>query len=266
MKKKADIKELVKLKYGEIALQNQNSSCCSSGCCCSPDGAHSIMSEDYTQLEGYNADADLGLGCGLPTKFANIKKGDTVVDLGSGAGNDCFIARQEVGESGKVIGIDFTPQMIAKAEENAKKRGFDNIEFRIGDIEDMPVDDNWADVVVSNCVLNLLPHKDKIFHEIFRVLKPSGHFCISDIVINGELPPSLSEAVEMFVGCIAGAITKDEYIGEITKAGFKQIEILKENNIILPDDLLSKYKSNDSVEAIESKSFEIISITVRGIK
>ena len=130
----------------------------------------------------------------------------------------------------------------------------------------MPVDDNWADVVVSNCVLNLLPHKDKIFHEIFRVLKPGGHFCISDIVINGELPPSLSEAVEMYVGCIAGAITKDEYIGEITKAGFKQIEILKENNIILPDDLLSKYKSNDSVEAIESKSFEIISITVRGIK
>lgn len=258
------IKELVKLKYGEIALQNQHSSCCGSTGCCSSGGIK--MNEDYTRLNGYNADADMGLGCGLPTQFADIQKGDTVVDLGSGAGNDCFIARQEVGESGIVIGIDFTPEMLAKARENTKKRGFNNIEFREGDIENMPVDADSVDVVVSNCVLNLLPRKDKIFHEIYRVLKPGGHFCISDVVLNGVLPQGLSEAVEMYVGCVAGAITEEEYLGEISKAGFQQIEIVKRKNIFIPDEILIKYKSNASDRNVDLKMFEILSITVKGKK
>ena len=266
MEKKTNIKELVKLKYGEIALQNQNSSCCSSGSCCGSGEVYNIMNEDYTQLAGYNADADMGLGCGLPTQFAKIQKGNTVVDLGSGAGNDCFIARQEVGDLGQVIGIDFTPEMIAKARINTQKRGFTNIEFREGDIENMPIDDNSVDVVVSNCVLNLLPRKDKIFHEIFRVLKPGGHFCISDVVLNAELPQALSEAAEMYVGCIAGAITQKEYLNEITKAGFQQIEIVKKKDIIIPDEILASYKSNASIKDEDLKQFEIFSITVTGKK
>src|ERR1051325_10733477 len=165
------VKELVRQKYSEIALQNKETnetSCCGSGCCSTE--VYNIMTDDYAELEGYNPDADLGLGCGLPTQFANIKKGDVVIDLGSGAGNDAFIARQKTGETGKVIGIDFTPAMIEKARKNAEVRGFNNVEFREGDIEKMPVTANAADVIVSNCVLNLVPDKDRVFKEIYRVL------------------------------------------------------------------------------------------------
>jgi len=174
------LKEIVRLKYSQIALQEKKdnqASCCGSGGCSTE--IYNIMSDDYTTLEGYNPDADLGLGCGLPTQFALIKKGDVVIDLGSGAGNDCFIARAETGETGKVIGIDFTEAMIQKARTNAEKLGFYNVEFRQGDIEKMPVIANIADVVVSNCVLNLVPNKHGVFQEIFRVLKPGGHFSIS---------------------------------------------------------------------------------------
>src|SRR5687767_5952358 len=173
MQTQDQLKELVRQKYSEIALQDKEtnqSSCCGSGCCSTE--VYNIMSDDYINLEGYNPDADLGLGCGLPTQFAKIKKGNTVIDLGSGAGNDCFIARAEAGEDGKVIGIDFTPAMIEKAKANAEKLGFFNVEFRQGDIEYIPVSANIADVIVSNCVLNLVPDKDKVFKEIFRVLKP----------------------------------------------------------------------------------------------
>ena len=211
-----NLKEMVRQKYSEIALQDKDqnaSSCCGSGCCSTMDS--DIMAEDYSKLEGYNPDADLGLGCGLPTQFAKISKGDVVIDLGSGAGNDAFIARHETGETGKVIGIDFTPAMIEKARQNVAKLGYDNVEFRLGDIENMPLAANTADVIVSNCVLNLVPNKAAVITEIYRALKPGAHFSISDIVLEGELPTEIKEAAEMYAGCVSGAIQKKEYLNLI---------------------------------------------------
>lgn len=261
-----EIKEMVKQKYSVLALQNDNqSSCCSSGCC-SSDNVYNIMNEDYSKLDGYEADADLGLGCGLPTAFAGLKKGDFVVDLGSGAGNDCFVARAEVGETGKVIGIDFTDAMIEKARSNAQKRGFTNVTFRKGDIEDMPIGGNSVDVVISNCVLNLLPSKDKIFHEIFRVLKPGGHFCISDVVLEGELPESIKQVAELYAGCIAGAIPKEQYMVKIFSAGFLQVKIQKEKPIVVPDDILKEHLDEKSFHEYKENNSKIFSITVTGVK
>jgi SAM-dependent methyltransferase len=220
------------------------------------------MSDDYSTLEGYNPEADLGLGCGLPTQFAQIKKGDTVIDLGSGAGNDCFIARVETGETGRVIGIDFTPAMIGKARANVDKLGYNNVEFRQGDIEKMPVTANVADVIVSNCVLNLVPNKAGVFSEIYRVLKPGGHFSISDIVLAGELPSQLREAAEMYAGCVAGAIERAEYLGLIETTGFTQITLQKEKPIVVPDDILGQYLSAAEIAAFKSSGMGIYSITV----
>ncbi|MBC9934464.1 arsenite methyltransferase [Chitinophaga qingshengii] len=254
------IKDMVRRKYSEIALQDKAdnlSSCCGAGGCSTE--VYNIMTDDYTSMEGYNADADLGLGCGLPTQFAQIKKGDTVIDLGSGAGNDCFVARHETGETGKVIGIDFTPAMIEKARANAEKLQYNNVEFRQGDIEKMPVTANAADVVVSNCVLNLVPNKDGVFKEIFRVLKPGGHFSISDIVLDGTLPPAIQQAAEMYAGCVSGAIQKNEYLRLIQTNGFTNITIQKEKPIIIPDDILAGYLS---AEEIKNNPVGIYSITV----
>lgn len=258
-----ELKELVKNKYSEIALQDKEtnqSSCCGSGGCSTE--IYNIMSDDYTQMQGYNADADLGLGCGLPTEFARIKKGDTVIDLGSGAGNDCFIARQETGDTGKVIGIDFTPAMIDKARINAEKLSFHNVEFRQGDIEKMPVTAGSADVIVSNCVLNLVPNKNAVIKEIFRVLKPGGHFSISDVVLVGELPEALQKDAEMYAGCIAGAIQKDEYLAMIKANGFRNISIQKEKAIIIPKDILSAYLNPEQIESFNTGDTGIFSITV----
>lgn len=257
------LKDLVRQKYSEIAHQEKETnqaSCCGSGCCSTE--VYNIMSDDYSTLEGYNSDADLGLGCGLPTQFAKIKKGDVVIDLGSGAGNDCFIARAETGEAGKVIGIDLTPAMIGKARMNAEKLGFNNVEFRQGDIEDMPLTSNKADVVVSNCVLNLVPNKHKVFSEIHRVLKPGGHFSISDIVLNGELPGKWKEVAELYAGCVSGAIQRQEYLSIIEEAGFVNIRVQKEKKIILPDDILGNYLSPEEVEVYKSNDSRIESITV----
>ena len=262
MTNEEQIKEMVKQKYSEIALQDKETnacSCCGSGGCSTE--VYNIMSEDYEQLEGYNPDADLGLGCGLPTQFAKIKKDDVVIDLGSGAGNDCFVARAETGETGKVIGIDFTPAMIEKARINAEKRGFNNVEFRQGDIEEMPVSANVADVVVSNCVLNLVPNKPAVFKEIYRVLKEGGHFSISDVVLTGELPEKLKTAAEMYAGCVAGASNKKEYLGYIAQAGFKNITLQKEKPIIIPDDILENYLTKEEI-AVYKVSPTIQSITV----
>src|ERR1700761_5713770 len=232
------IKAMVREKYSAIALENKEvnqSSCCGSGCC--SEEVYNIMTDDYSTLEGYNPDADLGLGCGLPTQFAQIKSGDTVIDLGSGAGNDCFIARKETGETGRVIGIDFTPAMIEKARANVDKLGFNNVEFRQGDIEKMPLTSNIADVIVSNCVLNLVPNKHGVFREIFRVLKPGGHFSISDVVLLGTLPKNIQEAAEMYAGCVAGAIQKQAYLELIDVAGFTNVTLQKEKAITIPDDI-----------------------------
>lgn len=257
------IKEMVKQKYSEIALQDKDtnsSSCCGAGSCCTE--VSNIMNDDYSTLEGYIPDADLGLGCGLPTQFAKIKAGDTVVDLGSGAGNDCFIARKETGESGKVIGIDFTPAMIEKARINAETLGFNNVEFRKGDIEKMPLTSNVADVVVSNCVLNLVPNKYGVFKEIFRVLKPGGHFSISDVVLVGELPNALQKDAEMYAGCVSGAIDKDEYISLIYKNGFTNITIQKEKQITIPDEILKDYLNDSDLLEFKTGKTGIFSITV----
>src|SRR5690606_6042750 len=202
------------------------------------------------------------LGCGLPTQFAKIKKGDTVIDLGSGAGNDCFVARHETGAEGKVIGIDFTPIMIEKARNNAEKLGYNNVEFREGDIDAMPVSDNVADVIVSNCVLNLVPDKQKVIGEIHRVLKPGGHFSISDIVLVGNLPDALKEDAEMYAGCVAGAIQKSEYLQLITDQGFEKVIIQKEKPITIPDDILSKYLSPNEINNFNKDATGMFSITV----
>jgi ubiquinone/menaquinone biosynthesis C-methylase UbiE len=258
-----ELKETVRQKYSQISEQGADynaRSCCGAGG--ESTKVYNIMTDDYSDLKGYNADADLGLGCGLPTQFAQIKNGDYVIDLGSGAGNDCFVARHEAGAEGKVLGIDFTEPMINKARQNADKLGFNNVEFRLGDIEDMPVSDNTADVVVSNCVLNLVPNKPKVFAEIYRVLKPGGHFSISDIVLEGELPEALRNDAEMYAGCVAGAIQKKDYLGHITSLGFENIAIQKEKPIEIPDDILSQYLSEKEISDFNSGSIGIYSITV----
>jgi ubiquinone/menaquinone biosynthesis C-methylase UbiE len=263
MQTEEQIKEMVKQKYNEIALQNRDTnaaSCCGAGGCSTE--VYTIMSDDYKELEGYHPDADLGLGCGLPTQFANIKKGDVVIDLGSGAGNDCFVARHETGETGKVIGIDFTPAMIEKARMNAEMRGFNNVEFRQGDIEKMPVTANVADVVVSNCVLNLVPNKLNVFQEIYRVLKPGGHFSISDIVLTGPLPEKIRTAAEMYAGCVASAIQKEVYLEFVTIAGFTNMVLQKEKPIIIPDDILRNYLNEAEIEQYKKMGNVIYSITV----
>lgn len=263
METNEQLKEIVRQKYSEIALQDKDvnaSSCCGATGCSTE--IYNIMSDDYTQMEGYNADADLGLGCGLPTQFAKIKKGDVVIDLGSGAGNDCFIARAETGETGKVIGIDFTAAMIDKARANAEKLGYNNVEFRQGDIEHMPVTANIADVIVSNCVLNLVPDKDAVIKDIYRVLKPGGHFSISDVVLVGNLPDALRWDAEMYAGCVAGAIQRDTYLSLIKSNGFTNITVQKEKVIVVPDDILNKYLGTAELESFKAGSTGIFSVTV----
>jgi len=264
MQTSEQLKQIVKENYSKIADQSREenaSSCCGAGCGCSTID-EAVMAEDYTSLKGYVADADLGLGCGLPTEYAQIKEGDVVVDLGSGAGNDAFVARSVTGPTGKVIGIDFTEKMVAKARANAEKLGYNNVEFRYGDIEDMPLNENVADVVVSNCVLNLVPDKVRAFTETFRVLRPGGHFSVSDIVLRGQLPEGLRTSAEMYAGCVAGAIQQEEYLDVVKQAGFTGIKVQKEKKITIPDEILSVYLNNRDLEKYKSGELGIYSITV----
>ncbi len=253
--------------YSEIALQSKDenaTSCCGVGGCSTVD--HEIFAEDYSRIKGYNKDADLGLGCGIPTEFAQIKEGDTVLDLGSGAGNDCFVAREIVGSTGKIIGVDMTPIMIKKARENAEKLNFNNVEFRYGEIEDLPVNDCTIDVVVSNCVLNLVPNKEKAFQEMYRVIKPQGHFSVSDVVLNGDLPAALKNDAEMYAGCVSGAIQLEEYMGLLKTTGFKNLSIQKQKVTILPDEILAQYLNKGEIDLYKKGEFSILSITVYGEK
>jgi SAM-dependent methyltransferase len=262
-----NLKELVRRKYNQIATQSKQQNetyCCGGTSCCGDTGEvdYTIFSDDYTNLEGYNPDADLGLGCGLPIEFAKISAGNTVIDLGSGAGNDAFVARSIVGENGRVIGLDFAGAMLTKAKNNAAKLGFTNVEFVKGDIEEMPFDDELADVIVSNCVLNLVPDKVKAFSEMYRVLKPGGHFCVSDVVISGVLPDALLKDAEMYAGCVSGAIQKETYLDIIKQAGFKNIEVKKEKEIILPDEILMNYLTFDQLLEFRKSGTGIYSVTV----
>jgi arsenite methyltransferase len=268
MIKAEDLKLVVNEKYSLIAnqskQQNETSCCGATGCCSTVD--YTIFSENYDKLEGYDPDADLGLGCGIPTQFASINKGDHVLDLGSGAGNDCFVARAIVGETGKVTGLDFTDAMLTKANENAKKLDFKNVEFVKGDIEEMPFADNSFDVIVSNCVLNLVPDKNKAFAQILRVLKPNGHFCVSDVVIKGSLPEKIRKDAEMYAGCVSGAIDIDEYLEIINKQGFKNVTLHKQKEIEIPIEVLENYLTKDEVEDFKKDGIGIFSVTVSGKK
>ncbi len=263
MKNNENIKRIVKDKYGKIANFEPDGCCC---CGCEPTDTTTVFSENYEGKDGYVEDADMGLGCGIPTDFANIKEGDKVLDLGSGAGNDCFVARSVVGETGQVTGLDFTDEMIEKANINKEKMGYTNINFVKGDIEEMPFDENAFDVIISNCVLNLVPDKSKALSEMHRVLNSGAHFCISDVILEGELPLKIKMAGEMYAGCVAGAIQKSEYIEIIKNSGFVNIEIHKEKIIDVPDNLLLNYISQQELTTYKNSGKGIYSITISAQK
>lgn len=259
-----DLKDLVKERYAKIA--SAKSTGCGCGCGDPDVSGFSVFKDEYDGIEGYFPEADLNLGCGLPTEYAGIKTGDTVIDLGSGAGNDCFVAHQLVGESGEVIGVDMTPEMIQKARTNVEKLGFTNVKFRLGEIENLPVTANKADVVISNCVINLVPDKHMAFHEIMRVLKPGGHFCISDVVTEGNIPEALREQAELYAGCVAGALPVEEYLGIVFKTGFRNVEIKKKKNIEIPGALLHEFLTSDQVESFKTSGVGLFSITLTADK
>jgi len=263
MNSPTEIKQAVKDKYADIA---KKSTC---GCGCKStviDKDYVVMQDDYSGQPGYDSDADLQLGCGIPTKFAGINKGDTVVDLGSGAGNDVFVARALVGPEGKVIGIDMTEEMIQKANSNNAKNGYGNVEFKLGEIENIPLQDNSADVIISNCVLNLVPDKNKAFAEILRILKPGGHFCVSDIVIKGKMPDELKKSAALYAGCISGALEDKEYLNVISVTGFKNVEIKKSVSFDLPEEMLKEHLTENGIEEYNKNFAGLFSITVVAYK
>ena len=256
------LKTIVREKYSAIAAQS------SRRCCCGQQQKYeySKIGEEYRFVPGHFAEADLGLGCGLPTEFADLHSGQAVLDLGSGAGNDCFVARAIVGKTGKVTGLDFTDEMLEKARINNLMLGYKNVEFVKGDIEDIPLPDESYDRVVSNCVLNLVPSKNRAFSELFRVLKPGGKFCISDIVLVGELHPKLKNVAEMYAGCVSGAIQKKDYISLLKETGFTNVEIKKERETVIPETLLKQHLTEDEIEEFGNSGVGIFSITVTGEK
>ena len=272
MKDSNELKEIVKERYSKIVEQAGSASCCAGAnekpqCGCSSQKVEvSMLENEYDSIEGHVDEADLALGCGVPTKYAGIAPGNTVIDLGSGAGNDVFVTRQIVGPSGKVIGVDMTPTMIDKANSIKQKLGFENVEFYLGEIEALPLEENISDVVISNCVLNLVPDKEKAFSEIYRVLKPGGHFCISDIVLQGILPEKLQQSAELYAGCVAGAMQMEDYLGLINKTGFRNVEIKVKKKIMVPEDVLKVFLSAAEIEKFLNDQIGLYSITVVGYK
>lgn len=261
-----NIKETVREAYTKVVKGSEESACCGPTCCSPTPDAIDAFNDSYEHLEGYVPDADYGLGCGLPTEIANIKEGDVVLDLGSGAGNDVFVARSLVGEKGQVFGVDFTPAMIEKANANKVKLGYSNVHFVQGDIENLPLPPNSMDVVVSNCVMNLVPDKDKGFGEVYKVLKSGGHFSISDVVLNADIPEKLRNAAELYAGCVSGAIVLDDYLGIIKEAGFTSVEVKKSKAIEIPDKLLLLYMTVEELKEFKTKNGGISSVTVYGVK
>ncbi len=257
-----ELKKMVKEKYTEIAVAPSGKSCCGSG----KESGYEILKDEYANLEGYIKEADLKLGCGVPTELAEISSGDAVVDLGSGAGNDVFIARAIAGEKGRVIGLDFTEEMIKRAVRNNEKLGYSNVEFKLGEIENMPLDNEIADVVISNCVLNLVPDKKKAFSEIFRILKPGAHFCVSDRVLKGRMNEEFKKSASLYAGCISGAIDQDDYIKIIEEAGFREIEVKRITALQLPDSLLEAHLSSEEIRSFKNNVRGMFSITISGIK
>ncbi len=258
-----EIREQVRKKYAEIAT---GKACgCAPSCCGDGEGID-MIGDAYDSVAGHEAEADLGLGCGLPVEHAGIRDSDTVLDLGSGAGNDVFIARHETGASGQVIGVDMTPEMIAKARANCEKLGHHNVEFRLGEIGHLPVEPDSVDVVISNCVLNLVPDKRAAFGEIHRVLKPGARFCISDIVSSEPLPDWTLEVAALYAGCVAGAIPKQDYLGLIADAGFSNVEVVKERRIELPEQVLARYADEDQLADAAARDLHVLSVTVTGFK
>ncbi|OGX19158.1 MAG: arsenite S-adenosylmethyltransferase [Omnitrophica WOR_2 bacterium RBG_13_44_8b] len=253
-----DIKKIVREGYAKVA--KQGSSCCSASSCCSS----SINARDISKTIGYTDDemnavpdgANLGLGCGNPVAIASLKEGDVVLDLGSGAGFDAFLAAKKVGKTGRVVGVDMTPEMLERARSNAKKGGFDNVEFRSGEIEKLPVEDSVIDVIISNCVINLSPDKETVFKEAFRVLKSGGRLMVSDLVLAKDLPKQIKESVEAYVGCLAGAIKKDAYLGFIKQAGFEDIKVISE----------ASYPVDAMFDGFEDAQDAIMSIKVSALK
>ncbi len=254
MEKNNEVKQFVMDRYNEVA----ESSCG----CCGDNTNYTMFSDSYAAKKGYVPDADLSLGCGIPTDYVNIKQGEHVLDLGSGAGNDCFVARSIVGENGKVTGLDFSDKMLEKARLNNEKMGYKNVSFVKGDIESIPLPDNSVDVVISNCVLNLVPDKTKAFSEIRRVMKPGGRLSVSDIVIRGDLPQELRDAVALYAGCISGALKIDEYIQAFKEAGFENPETKKEKHLPISDRLILKHSTEKALADFKEGLVEVLSITL----
>ena len=267
MDTEADIKRVVRERYASAAATSKR--CCGATAgkgLAQPDLGLDMIGDAYKAVDGYVADADLGLGCGLPTQHAGIKPGDVVLDLGSGAGIDAFVARRIVGTEGRVIGVDMTPEMLARARENAAKLGYDNVEFRAGEIEALPVEDASIDVVVSNCVLNLVPDKAAAFAEIYRVLRLGAHFCVSDIVATGPLPEPIRKAAALYVGCVAGALPREDYLRLISDAGFEAIDVAETKAIDLPDEVLASHLDGASLATLRKSGVTLQSITVQAAK
>ena len=274
--KEENIKKEVRKRYAKVA-KTSGSCCASSVSCCS---APSPSSKQVSKFVGYSEEemndvpdgANLGLGCGNPTALASLKEGERVLDLGSGAGFDCFLAAKKVGAKGKVIGVDMTPEMLDKARANAKKGNYANVEFRLGEIENLPVADNSVDVIISNCVINLAPNKKRVFEEAFRVLAPNGRIMVSDIVLLKPLPKSIKESVEAYAGCIAGAELKDNYLQAIRQAGFKDVKVLDEKTYpleyIVSEEVFQEAlgRLSMSQEELKATAQSVVSVKVSAIK
>jgi SAM-dependent methyltransferase len=270
--KEEKVRNAVRKRYGKIA--KTESSSCGCGCCTPPNAGKSISEQigySKTELSSVPEGADLNLGCGNPVALASLKEGETVVDLGSGGGLDCFLAAKKVGAKGKVIGVDMTAEMLERARANCKKSGYGNVEFRLGEIENLPIADNTADIIISNCVINLSPNKQRVFNEAYRVLKPTGRLMISDMVVLGEIPQKIRNSILAYVGCIAGAENKDDYLGKIKQAGFQKIRVIKEE--YLPPEMLGDPDIQGTVMKLRLTKNEtakiakqIVSIKVSAVK